>query len=97
LVYHVTSKYGEKTTQQYPRERPPHTYTVVPIATGVRLSMSNNLIIYGMPEPPKESADDIRDAHMKLFEDDLHVDTAQNTILARCHRYSRRSGPHYQD
>ncbi len=60
------------------------------------VSMSSNLIISGMPEPSTESEDDIRDALLKLFEDVLHVDTAQNMMIARCHRLSRRPGPYNQ-
>jgi predicted NAD-dependent protein-ADP-ribosyltransferase YbiA (DUF1768 family) len=60
------------------------------------VSMSSNLIISGMPEPSTESEDDIRDALLKLFEDVLRVDTAQNMMIARCHRLSRRPGPYNQ-
>ena len=49
-----------------------------------------------MPEAPNESEDYVKNVLVELFEDVLHVNTAQNMMLGRCHRLPRHPGPYNQ-
>jgi len=49
-----------------------------------------------MPEPPNESEDDVKYVLVKLYEDVLHVNTTQNTMLGGCHRFPRHTDPYNQ-
>jgi len=49
-----------------------------------------------MPKYPNEIEYEVRNALVKLFEDVLHVNTAQNMMLGRCHIFPRRPGPYNQ-
>jgi len=49
-----------------------------------------------VPESPNESEEDVKNVLVKLFEDVLHVNTAQNMMLGGSHRLPRCPGPYNQ-